>query len=355
MKLQAMDYLVDPYTEEPLKLYQFEFDQQLDEVKAGILFNEASGKWYPIHNYVPRICENGLFDNTSFRQRWEKQLSRYENGYSQFNADDQTEMGVLYDAEYKIYPNNGFGKLFNKEKDVFHTKSLYNEVDFLGSVCLDAGCGNGRYAYWAALSGAKIVFALDISANGIEACHQNTAGMMVVPIQASINNLPFRKNIFDLIYSIGVLQYVQKYKDALTSIFRVTKLQGQFSLHVFQQQNSIYEKIDMIIKNRVSAYDHRSKENFVKKIQNISSILGSVGLLKLGNAFVHLETHEQSVFNWYFVPSLRRYEFDELEQFCSTNGFKMIKSSNEKDKSNLMKFLVTLSPRSSFTQKYQKC
>jgi 2-polyprenyl-3-methyl-5-hydroxy-6-metoxy-1,4-benzoquinol methylase len=76
-----------------------------------------------------------------------------------------------------------------------------------GRLILDAGCGAGRFADVAAAHGAHVV-ACDIS-EAVEACRENARdrGQRVACLQASIYELPLRRDVFDGVYCIGVIQH----------------------------------------------------------------------------------------------------------------------------------------------------
>ncbi len=79
---------------------------------------------------------------------------------------------------------------------------------------LDAGCGSGRLTRFISKYGAE------------------TYGVDIIPlpkdkkvkfIQADIQNLPFKNNFFDYIYSEGVLHHTENPKKAFKELARVNK------------------------------------------------------------------------------------------------------------------------------------
>src|SRR5207249_4131866 len=80
---------------------------------------------------------------------------------------------------------------------------------FRDKLVLDAGCGNGRHALYAARYGARDVVALDLS-QAVDTAYANIGSMPNVHVvQGDINHPPFKRPTgggpFDFIYSIGVL------------------------------------------------------------------------------------------------------------------------------------------------------
>lgn len=74
----------------------------------------------------------------------------------------------------------------------------------------------------------------------------------------------------------------------------------------------------------------------------------------MARIFLHLETHEQSLYNWYFMPSIHLFDYKQLEKLFSDNGFSILYCSANKDDNILKKILVSISPRSSITIKSKK-
>src|SRR5260370_17693862 len=82
---------------------------------------------------------------------------------------------------------------------------------FRDKVVLDAGCGNGRHAYYAGQYGAREVVAMDLS-DAVETAYANLGKMPNVHVvQGDLYHPPFARpehgEPFDFIYSIGVLHH----------------------------------------------------------------------------------------------------------------------------------------------------
>jgi len=103
---------------------------------------------------------------------------------------------------------------------------------FRGKRVLDAGCGSGRHAYYAAKSGAE-VWAIDIG-SAVEVAKRNNQGHDNVHIaQADIHHLPFEPESFDLIYSIGVLHHLPDPESAFRNLLRYLKPGGRIHIYLY--------------------------------------------------------------------------------------------------------------------------
>jgi SAM-dependent methyltransferase len=75
-----------------------------------------------------------------------------------------------------------------------------------GKLVLDVGCGAGRFAEAAALSGAHVV-GVDFSSAVDAACRNLSSLDNFAGVQASVFALPFKPESFDYVYCLGVLQH----------------------------------------------------------------------------------------------------------------------------------------------------
>ena len=105
--------------------------------------------------------------------------------------------------------------------------------DFLGKLVLDAGCGFGRHAFFAARYGAEVV-AIDSSADGVAAAFRNTESLnQVHVVQADIYRPPFRESCFDMAYSFGVLHHLERPLEAFRTLGELVRPGGRFSVWVY--------------------------------------------------------------------------------------------------------------------------
>ena len=83
---------------------------------------------------------------------------------------------------------------------------------------LDAGCGNGRYAFQLEQDGYKNIYAVDL--------FENMRTDRFIYHQSSIDKLPFENSFFDFIYCNSVIFYLQNPETAIIEFNRVLKNGG---------------------------------------------------------------------------------------------------------------------------------
>ena len=113
---------------------------------------------------------------------------------------------------------------------------------FEGKKVLDAGCGIGRHAYFAARFGASEVVALDLS-EAVETARENLSGLDGVHVvQGDILNPPFRPDDaeqgFDLVYSIGVLHHLPDPRAGFLSLARLLRPGGTLFVWVYGHEGN---------------------------------------------------------------------------------------------------------------------
>lgn len=103
---------------------------------------------------------------------------------------------------------------------------------FRGKKVLDAGCGNGRFAYYAAKYGAE-VWAVDLGP-AVEVARRNTETMGGVQVvQADLQRPPFAHETFDFIYSIGVLHHLSDPEAAFQNLLKFLKPGGEIQIYLY--------------------------------------------------------------------------------------------------------------------------
>ena len=299
--------------------------------------------WYPIVRGIPRMLPQSLLGDTyrEFVFDWEDDLNRL--GLIDATSSPSDDLSNLkkrtihnFGFEWLEYSRFGWDDpVYNirRERSRFLGKSLLGEEDLPGKLVLDAGCGNGRYTHWAASLGSK-VFGLDLGW-GVESAATNTAELDQVQIvQGDIFSLPFARNTFEVIFSIGVLMHTGDARRAIASL--ASKLQGGGSLsaHVYGKGNPIYEAVDGAIRQRTARMSIASLRRITKCAYLMQRSLEFCRLTRIASRFVRLDSHPHCIFDWYAAPIATHHSYDQLNGWFSEVGLRVIADGTPRFKRN---------------------
>ncbi len=143
-------------------------------VREGILRCVGCEARYPVTDGIPRLMVDGATEGPSTGHRW----TRFDTAMPAWEE---------------------------------HLRELLAPLgpdDLLGKLVLDAGCGFGRHAFYAARWGAEVV-AVDSGAEAVASAAQNLAEVdHAYVIQADLARPPFKPAAFDVVMCHGVLHHV---------------------------------------------------------------------------------------------------------------------------------------------------
>ncbi|MBI3399375.1 MAG: methyltransferase domain-containing protein [Deltaproteobacteria bacterium] len=173
------------------------------EIKDGCLSCKNCGKAFPIKDFIPRFVDTDKYVD-SFSFEWNK----------------------FYDVQMDILNNT------DESEKTFLWKTGWKPEDMKGKLILDVGVGAGRFADVVSRWGGEVV-GIDLSF-AVEAAYKNIGQRDNVHIiQADIFHLPFRKETFNLAYSIGVLHHTPDTKKAFQSVVPFLKKGGEFAVFIY--------------------------------------------------------------------------------------------------------------------------
>lgn len=188
MKAQLLSLLRCPRTGQTLVLEPGATVGAGGDVADGWLAAADGSERYPIRNGIPRfVPASNYADN--FGMQW--------NRFRLTQLDSHS------------------GQSISAER--FWSATGWRPEDLRNKWVLDAGCGAGRFAEIALDAGANVV-ALDYS-SAVDACRDTLRRFPQVHLlQGDIYALPLRRESFDFVYSLGVLQHTPDVQRAFASL-----------------------------------------------------------------------------------------------------------------------------------------
>jgi SAM-dependent methyltransferase len=213
MKPRLLTFLACPACGGKLGLKVTEEAPGSGEILAGALRCPSCAIDYPIVRGIPRLLPPEISRD--------KQDTARAFGYEWRHF---VEMHPEYEGQFLdwIHP---------LEPDYFRDKAV-----------LDAGCGIGRHAYYAARYGAADVVGMDLS-EAVETAYGNVGHLPNVHVvQADIYHPPFARGEsggpFDFIYSIGVLHHLPVPRAGFESLLRFVRPGGEIFGWVYGHENN---------------------------------------------------------------------------------------------------------------------
>lgn len=207
MRLKHLPYLSCPDCHEDL-VVERAIDQQDERLVEGSLSCTGCKSSYPVLRGVPRFVE----------------LSNYADGF-----DFQWNKHAL--TQHDSYSNS------TVSEDRFFKETKW-ERDLSGEVILEVGCGSGRFTAQAISTGAMVV-ATDLS-GAVDAnyrVHQDAENLLIV--QANIYHMPFRKQSFDKVFCLGVLQHTPDVEKSFRTLPTYLRTGGKLATDVYDRRSGL--------------------------------------------------------------------------------------------------------------------
>jgi SAM-dependent methyltransferase/uncharacterized protein YbaR (Trm112 family) len=305
------------------------FKEENKEIKDGLLVCPQCNNYYSIVNFIPRILPKKFYYNSKFELFYHQQIKKIVKDY-QFEEDKDFFKKLKQDNikffgyEWVHFDRHGFDdRIYHEkfEKNIFHEKTLLRTKELNNKLVLDAGCGNGRYTYQALCCGAEVV-GFDLGP-GVESAYHNTAQFPKAHIiQSDIFNLPFKNEVFDIAFTIGVIHHTGNSKRAFYSLLSPLKINGTLAVTCYHKGNFIWEFNDWwirLITTRMSIPKLMKLSNFLAK----SCLFCGLAIEKPVNLLFRWEPNVSIMYDWYSAPIAHHHTYPEVYSWCKQFGINL--------------------------------
>jgi ubiquinone/menaquinone biosynthesis C-methylase UbiE len=185
MDENVLKLLCDPATREPLRL------------QADALVNVRTGKQFPIRSGIPDFLETASGQNKKYQELYDR-------------------IAVFYDVSERLYfwiaRKKEFRKVFLDELEVRPASRI-----------LEVSVGTGANLRYFPIDSA--LFGLDLSWGMLRRCQKNMKKWKLRPalFHGQAESLPFRDEIFDVVFHVGGINFFNDKKGAILEMIRVAK------------------------------------------------------------------------------------------------------------------------------------
>lgn len=234
MKKSQVDLLFDNKSNSNFVL---QTNENGDIVQNGKLL--SGSREIRIAGGIPRFIEvqdisNQIQTHSSFSFKWINADKHYQNDIN--NQSDKT-FDFMVETEPIRY---GF-------KNIYEMRKHYESFPSI----LEVGCGSGHYTSLFLTSDYRGQYVgVDLS-EGVDIAAKRNKSPKAFHVQASLFDLPFKNEMFDLIHCRGVMHHTPDTKKAFESIVRHLKPNGEFVFLIYKKNGPIREFTDDFIRESI--------------------------------------------------------------------------------------------------------
>ena len=233
MNLEHLNYLNCPQCNNQIEIIKK--DNFIGKIiKEGTLLCRKCKSEYKIKNYIPRFIKSSQKEVISFGYQW--------NSFPLGQIDDKTNI------------DESSVRLFSETK--------LNKTNINGKSIIEIGCGAGRFLNIIKRYKPSLLVGVDAS-NSVDSLfkHLDLSEENLLIVQADIFNLPFQKNIFDHVFSIGVLHHTPDPFLAFKKIAQLVQKDGHLSISVYENSLARRESKNTV---KLALYDFLWAANMLR-------------------------------------------------------------------------------------------
>lgn len=159
---------------------------------------------------------------------------------------------------------------------------------------------NTRILHWMRSQGAE-AFGLDFSRVVTSRAHLNNQGLQHPPhlIEADIRRLPFQDCSFDFVYTMGTIEHINEYRDAVREVHRVLRVGGKAIIGVPHKWDIFLRPLLVQVLDLFGKYPYSPEKSFGfgelrgvvegcgLKVLHRTGILAFPGIVRMAELFLY--------------------------------------------------------------------
>lgn len=188
---------------------------------------------------------------------------------------------------------------------------------------------NTRILHWMQSQGAE-VYGIDLSHTTTSRAFQKSQNLKL-PMQvaqADIRHLPFQSNSFDFVYTMGTIEHIDEYAEAVREVHRVLKDGGSAIIGVPHKWNIFLRPLLVTILNLFDKYPYSPEKSFSYgalrrvveesglRVRTRTGILAIPGIIRMMDVFLY----KRNNFLHRLTPAIL-WPFDYIETRWKWPGF----------------------------------
>jgi SAM-dependent methyltransferase len=317
MKLRVLDWIACPVCGEDFELRAT--GRREDEITSGTLTCSHS-HMFEIRDGLPRL---------RIDQKLDKAPAHAEG--------DPLSVAASFGAEWSHFDyerDRTWHQSVDERRQLFLKEVAMSPDQLRGKVVLDAGCGNGSLSHGISQFGCEVL-AIDVSDSVETACRHFTAkgAMSVYFIQGDLMNPPFKRGVFDVIFSSGVLHHNPDTLMALKAIAKSLAPGGRIYIWVYGHVPGVVHKLKERFRRTISPMPSAIKHTIVGMWlpqamvrQYVRTALGRntpQDRLKWSERFILLLDHYTPRYRWEHTP-------EEVKGWYRDLGYERIEQTEDR-------------------------
>jgi SAM-dependent methyltransferase/uncharacterized protein YbaR (Trm112 family) len=319
MRRRVLEFLACPVCQGELELRDA-VGAPHSEVISGTLAC-ATGHAFAISEGVPRLRLDQKLDEAPVRAK-----------------GDSLAVAASFGAEWSHFDYEQdltYQQSVAERRELFLKEVGMSAEELKGKVVLDAGCGNGTLSVGISQFGCEVV-AIDVSPS-VDVAYRQFAGARTERtyfVQGDLMNPPLRNDVFDVIFSSGVLHHNPDTREALRAIARSLRPGGRIYIWVYGHIPGIAHSVKELFRRSISplpsAFKHAIVGLWLPQAMLRQYLRRALGRdtpqdrLKWSERFVLLLDHYTPRYRWEHTP-------DEVMTWYRELGYEGIAKTEDRE------------------------